>query len=224
MRIRTIRHFPVHFGRDIMKCRSIEDFEAFSWEGEEAERGRQRIQRVYRQLTLAPALYWSEQNHSDYDYVKNQRSWLNRYLGEALGGELQIHKNGAFFVQDEENRFGSVHPRDAAIPDAALLLCAQLRDQITAASIPAGKMIPFSDPAGISARTGPMPWAVWRWVGPPPAGASAGKAGPGADRLHGGLDAFGGAGRRRCALPRCGKMDRTLSRPVSGRAWRGGWG
>ena len=47
------RHFPVHFGRDIMKCRSIEDFEAFSWEGEEAERGRQRIQRVYRQLTLA---------------------------------------------------------------------------------------------------------------------------------------------------------------------------
>ena len=25
------RHFPVHFGRDIMKCRSIEDFEAFSW-------------------------------------------------------------------------------------------------------------------------------------------------------------------------------------------------
>ena len=97
------RHFPVHFGRDIMKCRSIEDFEAFSWEGEEAERGRQRIQRVYRQLTLAPALYWSEQNHSDYDYVKNQRSWLNRYLGEALGGELQIHKNGAFFVLDEEN-------------------------------------------------------------------------------------------------------------------------
>ena len=133
------RHFPVHFGRDIMKCRSIEDFEAFSWEGEEAERGRQRIQRVYRQLTLAPALYWSEQNHSDYDYVKNQRSWLNRYLGEALGGELQIHKNGAFFVLDEENRFGLVHPRDAAIPDAALLLCAQLRDQITAGVYPRGE-------------------------------------------------------------------------------------
>ena len=74
------RYFIVHFGRDIMKCKSIEDFEAFSWEGEEAERGRQRIQRVYRQLTLAPALYWSEENRSDYDYVKNQRAWLNRYL------------------------------------------------------------------------------------------------------------------------------------------------
>ena len=94
------RHFTVHFGRDIMHCKSIEDFEAFSWEGEDAERGRQRIQRVYRQLMLAPALYWSEQNRSDYDYVKNQRSWLSRYLGEALGGELYIHKNGAFFVLD----------------------------------------------------------------------------------------------------------------------------
>lgn len=130
------RHFTVHFGRDIMRCRSIEDFEAFSWEGEEAERGRQRIQRVYRQLTLAPALYWSEQNHSDYDYVKNQRPWLSRHLGETLGGELQIHKNGAFFVLDEENRFGLVHPRDTAISDAALLLCAQLRSQITSGVYP----------------------------------------------------------------------------------------
>nr|WP_302649227.1 TIGR02678 family protein [uncultured Agathobaculum sp.] len=130
------RCFTVHFGRDIMQCRTVEDFEAFSWEGEEAERGRQRIRRVYRQLILAPALYWSEQNRSDYDYVKNQRSWLNRYLGEALGGELQIHKNGAFFVLDEENRFGPVHPRDASIPDAVLLLCAQLRDQIVAGVYP----------------------------------------------------------------------------------------
>ena len=130
------RHFPVHFGRDIMHCRSIEDFEAFSWEGEDAERGRQRIQRVYRQLTLAPALYWSEQDHSDYDYVKNQRSWINRYLGEAIGGELQVHKNGAFFVLEEEHRFGAVHPRDSAISDVALLLCAQLRSQITAGIYP----------------------------------------------------------------------------------------
>ena len=40
---------------------------------------------------------------------------------------------------DEENRFGLVHPRDAAIPDAALLLCAQLRDQITAGVYPRGE-------------------------------------------------------------------------------------
>lgn len=81
------------------------------------------------------ALYWSEQNHSDYDYVKNQRSSLSRYLGEALGGELQIHKNGAFFILNEEHR-GLVHPRDTVISDAALLLCAQLRNQITSGAYP----------------------------------------------------------------------------------------
>lgn len=133
------RHFPVHFGRDIMRCNSIGDFESFAWEGEDADRGRQRIQRVYRQLTLAPALYWSEQDHSDYDYIKNQRSWLNRYLGDALGGELHVHKNGAFLVLEEEHRFGAVHPRDSSISDAALLLCAQLRDQITAGIYPRGE-------------------------------------------------------------------------------------
>lgn len=133
------RHFMVHFGRDILQCRSVEDFEAFSWEGEEAERGRQRIQRVYRQLALAPALYWSEGDCSDYDYVKNQRSWLGKHLGNALGGELHIHKNGAFFVLDEENRFGLVHPRDTALSDAVLLLCAQLREQIVAGAYPCGE-------------------------------------------------------------------------------------
>lgn len=48
------RHFPVHFGRDIMECRSIEDFEALSWEGDDTE---QRRRRVYRQLILAPGMY-----------------------------------------------------------------------------------------------------------------------------------------------------------------------
>lgn len=133
------RHFPVHFGRDITGCQSVEDFEAFSWEGEDAERGQQRIQRVYRQLVLAPALYWSEQNRSDYEYVKNQRAWLGRHLREALGGELQIHQNGAFLVLDDDNRFGPVHPRDAVISDAALLFCSQLRDQITAGVYPRGE-------------------------------------------------------------------------------------
>ena len=133
------RHFTVRFGRDIMHCRSAADFEAFLWEDEESKRRLQRIQRVYRQLTLTPALYWSEENHIDYDYVKNQRSWLSRYLGDALGGELQIYKNGAFWVLDSENRFGLMYPRDMALADVSLLLCSQLRDQIEAVIYPRAK-------------------------------------------------------------------------------------
>lgn len=124
------RHFPVHFGRDILHCVTVSDFEAFSWEGEDADRGQKRTHRCYQQLTLTPAMYWSEQNRADYEYIKNQRQWVSRYLNEAVGGELHIHKNGAFFVATEDSRFGMLHPRDTAISDAVLMLCAQLRQKI----------------------------------------------------------------------------------------------
>lgn len=122
------RHFPIHFGRDIMECRSVEDFEALAWEGDETE---QRRRRVYRQLALAPGLYCSDQTQSDYDYIKNQRGNVNKNLDQFLNGELQLYKNGAFFLLSEEGeRCGLLYPGTRALSDVALLLCAQLREQI----------------------------------------------------------------------------------------------
>ncbi len=121
------RHFPVHFGRDIMEYRSIEDFEAPSWEGDETG---QRRRRVYRQLALAPGLYCSDQTQSDYDYIKNQRRTISGNLDQFLNGELQLYRNGAFFLLSEGERCGVLYPNTQALSDAALLLCAQLREQI----------------------------------------------------------------------------------------------
>lgn len=127
------RHFPVHFGRDIMECRSIEDFEAFSWKGEETE---SRRHRVYQQLALAPGLYCSDESWGDYEYVKNQRRAINAGLDRGLDGELQVHKNGAFFLLSEGDRCGAVYPGTRALSDVALLLCAQLRDEILQGKYP----------------------------------------------------------------------------------------
>lgn len=121
------RHFPVHFGRDIMDCRSIEDFEALSWEGDDTE---QRRRRVYRQLALTPGLYCSDQSQSDYDYIKNQRRTVNGNLDQFLNGELQLYRNGAFFLMSEGERCGMLYPGTRALSDVALLLCAQLRDPV----------------------------------------------------------------------------------------------
>lgn len=121
------RHFPAHFGRDIMECRSVEDFEAFSWEGEETE---SRRHRVYPQLALTPGLYCSDESRSDYEYIKNQRRAIGASLDRALDGELQVHKNGAFFLLSEGDRCGMTYPGTRALSDAALLLCAQLREEI----------------------------------------------------------------------------------------------
>ena len=121
------RHFPVHFGQDIMGLQSIEDFESLAWEGDETE---QRRRRVYRQLVLAPGLYCSDQSQSDYDYIKNQRRTVNGYLDKFLNGELHLYKNGAFFLLSEGERCGMTYPGTRAMSDVALLLCAQLREQI----------------------------------------------------------------------------------------------
>lgn len=121
------RHFPVHFGRDIMELRSIEDFETLSWEGDETE---QRRRRVYRQLALAPGLYCSDQTQSDYDYIKNLRRMVGANLDQFLNGELQVYKNGAFFLMSDGERCGALYPGTRALSDVALLLCAQLREQI----------------------------------------------------------------------------------------------
>ncbi len=119
------RHFPVHFGRDIMHCRSIEDFEAFSWEGDDTQ---QRRRRVYRQLSLTPGLYCSDQG--DYNYIKNQHRTINENLDQFLNGEMHLYKNGAFFLLSEGERCGALYPGTRALSDAALLLCAQIREQV----------------------------------------------------------------------------------------------
>ncbi|MDD3335275.1 MAG: TIGR02678 family protein [Eubacteriales bacterium] len=141
------RYYAVHFGRDISACQSAQDFESFSWEGD-SDRGRQRVHRVYRQLALCPALYWSSQDHADYDYVKNQRQWVSHYLEDTLGGELQIHKNGAFFVVDSEDRFGLCHPRNTILSDVVLLLCSQIREKVRA-----GSLLPMADDRIVFTRT-----------------------------------------------------------------------
>lgn len=47
-----------------------------------------------------------------------------------MDGELQIHKNGAFFLLSEGEQCGMLYPGTRALSDVALLLCAQLRDRI----------------------------------------------------------------------------------------------
>lgn len=123
------RHMSVHFGRDISGCHSVEDFEALAWTGEDDPR-RRRVNRVYRQLALTPGLYWSEGDQEDFDYVKNQRQNLDRNLREALSGELQVHKNGAFLIQEDGDKWGRIHPGGSALSDVALLLCAYLREMV----------------------------------------------------------------------------------------------
>ena len=81
---------------------------------------------------LSPGLYWSEENSSDYEYIKNQRRRVGKTLEEILGGELQVNKNGAYLIFQQNDRSILTYPESKAITDAALLLCTRLREQIAA--------------------------------------------------------------------------------------------
>ena len=96
----------------------------------ETDRGHFRINRVYRQLAAAPAMYWDQAEDPDALYLKNQRQWVGKYLDEALGGRLHIHKNGAFFVMEEDDCFGEFHPREATVSEVTLNICAELRQRV----------------------------------------------------------------------------------------------
>lgn len=123
------RYMAVNFAYSIDNFQSWEDFEKQQNEESEADRGHYRINRVYRQMAAAPALYWSQSDDPDSIYLKNQRQWIQKNFSEYLGGQLHIHKNAAFLVMDEEESFGERHPREAMLPELVLLFCGRIREK-----------------------------------------------------------------------------------------------
>ena len=124
------RYMAVNIAYSIADFQSWEDFEMQQNEEREADRGHYRINRVYRQMTAAPALYWSQSDDPDSIYLKNQRQWIQKNFSEYLGGQLHIHKNAAFLIMDEEDSFGERHPREAMLPELVLLLCGLIREKV----------------------------------------------------------------------------------------------
>lgn len=124
------RYFATNFNYDISEFSSYKDFEAEKLQDLDMDRGHFRINRVYRQLVSAPAMYWREPDDPDYLYVKNQRQWVQKYMDENLGGNLQIHKNGAFFVMENDNSFGERHPKEAMLPEVVLLISTEVRRKV----------------------------------------------------------------------------------------------
>ena len=119
-------HFTVHFGRDIGDLHTVEDFEAAL--GGDPERDRRR--RICRQLAMEPAVYWHQEDSGEYNYVKHQHNNLERRLNELMRGTLQVHRNGAFYALEQNEKYGEVFPSDKGIADIALEMCSVLRERV----------------------------------------------------------------------------------------------
>lgn len=126
------KYFATSFATDISQYESWEDFEKTEFEEFQQDRGVTRINRVYRQLAVCPSFYWERTDDADGLYLKNQRQWVARYLNENLGGMLDIYKNTACLTLEADDCYGTVHPKDAMLPEAVLLICAKIQKQLAA--------------------------------------------------------------------------------------------
>ncbi|MDD2972872.1 MAG: TIGR02678 family protein [Lachnospiraceae bacterium] len=124
------KYFATSFSVDISSYTSWRDFEKVQLEELAGDRGHIRINRVYRQLAVAPAMYWENNEDADSLYLKNQRQWVEKYMEENLGGRLDVHKNMAGWMLEEDDIYGKVHPRDAMLPEIVLLICTEIRDRM----------------------------------------------------------------------------------------------
>lgn len=121
------RYFAVNFSRDISGCKSCEDFENIT-DDVDTDRGHFRSNRVYRRLATSPAMYWDNAEDSDSLYLKNKRSSVSKYLNEYLGGRLDIHRNSAYFMLEDDDNYGESFPKDSTLCDIAVLLCTVIRN------------------------------------------------------------------------------------------------
>lgn len=124
------KYFATSFPTDISEYQSWEDFEKADFEEVQEDRGSARINRVYRQFSVCPVMYWEKNDDADALYLKNQRQWISKYLRENLGGNLEIYKNMACLTLENDDCYGTVHPRDAMLPEAVLLVCQKIQDDL----------------------------------------------------------------------------------------------
>ena len=129
------RYFSVNFHRDITGYTSIADFETPPEDEFDLDRGMFRTYRVYRQLALAPGIYWDDPADPVYAYIKNQRGVIQRNLDEVIGGKLQVYHNGAFFLPEEKPDCGDRFPRDQILDDILLLLFERLSEKVVSGAV-----------------------------------------------------------------------------------------
>jgi len=125
------RYFVNIFQSDVFDCQNVHDFERPRAEGVNLDRGHFRINRVYRNLLLEPVAYYNEIGE-DSDYIRAQRHTISKYIEEYLGTRLDVHKECAFLLFEQEDPFGEKFPSGTGqtLNDIILFMCGKCRDYV----------------------------------------------------------------------------------------------
>lgn len=123
------RYFAVYYPYDTSSFNTPEDYENHVQAGSDANRGNERVKRIYRNLLLNPAVYWHSNDDQDALYLKNYRRSVAANLYNNVTSRLDLHRGAAFLVNDNsETSYGVQFPDGSMRSDIILLVCSQLRD------------------------------------------------------------------------------------------------
>lgn len=111
-----------NFSIDIMKCRDYRDLEESNSSLIDTERGFMRRNRVYRRLLLCPIVYNEGAEDEDYAYIKNFRSRIEEDFKNYLNWTLQVHRNGALVIPEDNENLKNCFPSNSGISDVVLHL------------------------------------------------------------------------------------------------------
>ena len=109
------------FNNNIDEKTTVEDILKDENFNTEADKGVLRKYRAYRRLLLSPIVYRNDGLLEDYEYIKTYRNAIEGDFEKYLGLNLQVHKNGALLIP-EENKFQNIEtfPSNKGISDLTL--------------------------------------------------------------------------------------------------------
>ena len=129
------RYFMKNFTQDIMGYHSPEDFEKEEWIDVNEDRGIVRRQRVYRRLLMSMGMYKDSDSEEDFAYVRNYRNMIQGELSELFDCELQVHRNSAFLILNENSHLGRCFPEENTLSDIVLLFNRILQEKLQTGEI-----------------------------------------------------------------------------------------
>lgn len=120
------KYFMRNFSSNITDCNLYTDIYEKEQLGLEQDKGKERRQRIYRRLFTENVVYKEEKDDQDYNYIKNYRNIIQQDVDKMLDSTLEVHKNGAYILLNENKNFKYTFPSNRAISDVVSFINASI--------------------------------------------------------------------------------------------------
>jgi uncharacterized protein (TIGR02678 family) len=117
------------FNRNISNNEDYNDLLQEAWDGIGTDKGTIRKNRVFRELTLSPIIYSSD-NKADYEYIKNYRSYIKNIFEKYLEWDIHIHRNGAIAILKSISEMKDTFPNAKGESNAVLFVNRKICEMI----------------------------------------------------------------------------------------------